>query len=164
MEYSVIITAINALKGATDITKGIISVKSEADKTAIQLELNNKIIEAQQAIFDINEEREKLLNKVRLLEEQMSSFDSWKVEKERYILKSPWPGRPVRVYHLKKSHSNGEEPVWLCPNCFQNKQKYILNTNQNRGERVHLICSKCKTKIDTGFNGIDGPEYAEDIQ
>jgi hypothetical protein len=163
MDASSIAAITTALSGALDITKGMLSLKSQAELSSFAIDLNSKLIDAQQAIFAVNDERQKLLDKIRELEKRIEQAEDWAVEKGRYQLISPWPGRPVSVYHLKKASANGEEPHWLCPNCFQQRRKSVLNTNQKKGERVHLVCGICKTSIDTGWNGIAGPQYAEDI-
>ncbi|CAH1386556.1 hypothetical protein [Candidatus Nitrotoga sp. M5] len=163
MDISSITAITTALKGALDITKGIASLHNHAELSALSIELNSKLIEAQQAIFAVNDERQRLIDKVRELEDQIAQSSEWESEKTRYQLMSPWPGQPVSVYHLKKSHANGDEPHWLCPNCFQQKSKSVLNTNQKKGERVHFVCSVCNASINTGWNGIGAPQYAEDI-
>lgn len=164
MDATGISAAMGALKGAIDVTKGIVSLKNQTEIQAKSIELNSKLIEAQQAIFAINEERQQLLDRIGVLEAQLKSLNNWNSEKEKYVVKSPWPGTPVSVYHLRKLHANGEEPHWLCPNCFQGQRKSILNTNQKRGEHVHLVCSVCKASIDTGFNHVGEAQYAEDIE
>ncbi|VUD69424.1 hypothetical protein TDB9533_04793 [Thalassocella blandensis] len=164
VDVSSITAMTSALNGAMDIKKGLLSLKSQAELQALSIELNAKLIEAQQAIFEVNDERQKLIDQIKTLQSKIDEMRDWEKESSRYTLISPWPGTPVTVYHLKKSESNSEKPHWLCPNCFQNKKKSILNTNQKKGERVHLVCSVCKATINTGYNGIGGPQYAEDIK
>ncbi len=154
----------SSLKGAVDISKGMLSLQNLNELSSLAVELNSKLIDAQQAIFEINDERHSLLEKIKELENEIATSNNWDLEKVRYQLMSPWPGHPVSVYHLKKTCSNGEEPHWLCPNCFQQSKKSILNTNQNKGDQVHLVCSQCNTKIRTHWNAIDGPQYAEDVK
>lgn len=163
MDPSSITAITTALKGALDITKGIISLNNQVEFQTLAVELNSKLIEAQQAIFEVNDERQRLIEEIRELRSQIENTNEWESEKVRYYLMSPWEGSPISVYHLKESHSNGEKPHWLCPNCFQAKKKSILNTNKKKGERVHLVCSVCKAAIDTGWNSIGGPQYAEDV-
>jgi hypothetical protein len=164
MDPSGILAITSALKSAVDITKGIMSLKNQSEVQAHVIELNSKLIEAQQAIFAISESHGQAKDRIKELEEQISKMNNWDHEKARYTLKSPWPGVPVTVYHLKKSHANGEEPHWLCPNCFEVGRKSVLNTMQKRGERVHLSCPSCKALINTTYNGIGGAQYAEDIE
>lgn len=133
-------------------------------KKGSTLEAQEQIMNLREGALELQEENQELKNRIRDLEKKLIEIDEWNKEKERYVLKSPWPGSPVSVYHLKQSHSNGEEPHWLCPNCFQVKRKSILNTNQKRGEFVHLVCSVCKASIDTTYRGIGGPEYAEKVK
>ena len=161
MDITSITAVTSALKGALDITKGIVSLKNQADLSSLAIELNSKLIEAQHAVFAVNDERQRLIDKVRELEQEIDQSKNWESEKLRFQLMSPWPEKPVSVYHLKKSHANGEEPHWLCPNCFQDGKKAILNTNKKKGEYVHLVCSVCEASIDTGFGP---PQFAEDVE
>jgi len=164
MEPTGILAITQALKSAVDITKGIMSLKNQSEVQSHVIELNSKLIEAQQAIFLISENYGQAKERITELEDQISKMNNWDHERSRYTLKSPWPGVPVSVYHLKKSHANGEEPHWLCPTCFEAGQKSILNTMQKKGERVHLSCSLCKALINTTYYSIGGAQYAEDIK
>lgn len=163
MDPSSITTALSALKGVFDVANGLRSFKNKAELDALAIEFNGKLLEAQQAMFAVNDERQHLIDKIRALEAQLSDKEEWEREKVRYALKSPWAGSPVSVFHLMKKFADGEEPHWLCPNCFQNKKKSILNPHHKTREPVHLVCSVCKASINVGFNGIGGAQYAEDV-
>ena len=164
MDPSSITLILGSLKSAVDISKSMLQLKAKTDIQASVIELNSKLIEAQQGMFALNEQYTEALNKIRDLQSEIEKFNKWEEEKVRYTLISPWPRHPVLVYHLRKSHSNGENPHWLCPNCYQNNRKSILNTDKKKGEFVNLCCPACKARINTNYNGIDGPQYAEDIE
>ncbi len=90
-------------------------------------------------MFELNVEKQKLIEEVVVLKAQLSSVNDWENEKSRYVLMSPWSGSPVSVYHLLEANSKGENPHWLCPNCFHQKKKSVLNTNQKRVKEFILI-------------------------
>ena len=99
--------------------------------------------------------------RVRELEAQVRALTEWSDQKGRYALVSPWKGA-AQVYALKREQADAEQPHYLCTNCFHTHSRVILNPISKDGY-IHLICPKCKSSLFTGYRGIGGTKYAEDV-
>ena len=160
MDLSAIQAALTSLKAATDISKSIFDINSAIEIQDKVIELQAALLKAQTSAISATTAQFELQEKVRKLEEQIKSTDEWGDQERRYSLVCPWKG-PAQVYALKKSDSEGEEPHFLCTNCFHIKRKVILNP-KIIGSRMLLICPSCKATNETRFRGIGRPHYAEE--
>ena len=143
---------ITSLKAAFDISKSILEIKSTT-------EIQDKVIKLQSALMASRNSALELQEKVRTLEEQLRAANEWGDQESRYSLVCPWKS-PAQVYALKRSASEGENPHFLCSNCFHNKRKVILNPSKKDGW-ILMACPSCGATIDTGYRGIGPPQYAE---
>lgn len=138
---------LSALKTAFDLAKGIKDIDDAVRRNAAVIELQEKILTAQQA-------QSTLIDQIRELEEKMASFETWEREKQRYDLKPL--GWGAFAYMLKKSERGSEPPRWVCTNCFE--QKKIAMTIQHgvlkSGEGVQWFCPSCKSTIMPNRNEI----------
>lgn len=98
--------------------------------------------------------------RIRELEYQLKGVGDWGKQEQRYALASPWRG-VAQVYALKMANALGEEPHYLCTNCFHNRKRVILNPQPKDGW-AYMTCPACKSTTSTGYRGIGAPKYAED--
>ena len=164
MDMSVITAAVTSLRMAGDIATGLMSLKTLSDVQSKAIELNAKIIEAQNRIFEANASQMSLVERVRELESQLAQMQDWESQKQRYKLATPFPG--CMVYALQKSMSEGEPAHYLCTNCFQRGQKSILQGKQvSNGMKPSLYaCPSCESEAFTQDGQIRMPRYSEDIE
>ena len=162
MDILAIQAAMTSLKAATDISKAIIETKSIAEVQRKIIELQSALLEAQTSAISATTVQFELHDKIRILEEQLKATHDWGCQETRYSLVCPWRG-PAQVYALKKSASEGEEPHFLCSNCFHSKKRVIVNPAYRNGW-VSLVCPSCKSSVEPGFRGIDAPKYAEEFE
>jgi len=160
MEITTIASAISALKGASDLAKGLLGSKIDTAVQAKVIELNQLILEAQSQVFASRERLFEAEHQIRLLKEQIADLKSWKENTERYTLIYPW-SNAASVYSLNESCSNGESPHYLCTACFTKKQKSILQEKKNPRGFCLMVCPICKAEISTGYRGIGPAKYTE---
>lgn len=129
-------------------------------KKGSTLEAQEQIMNLREGALDLQEENQELKEKIRELESKLLSTEDWKREKARYLLVNPWNG-PAQAYALKESEANGELAHLICPNCFHNSKKTILNPSSDRSGDALMNCPMCKASIDTGFTLVGAAEYAE---
>lgn len=116
--------AFATLKGAADITQGLLSLKTDTAVSTKVVELNRVIAEVQSQLFAAQADYATVLGRVRDLEAQIVKLEHWAHEKERYQLHELVPG--TLVYRIKPA-MQGAEPVHdLCPSCYQGGVKSIL--------------------------------------
>jgi len=135
---------IGILKTAFDIAKGLKDINDTARRNAAVIELQEKILSAQASQSD-------LVQYVRSLEEEVASFETWDTEKQRYELKEFGPG--AFAYALKADASGTEPAHQICPTCYENRRKSILqivpgnNARTTLGIRPVHRCPVCKTEV-----------------
>ncbi len=135
-----------SLRSAVEITKAMVDVR---DATLIQtktFELTREIMAAQSYALEAMATQSDLLTIKRELEEKISNMETWNTEKDRYKLKNIQPG--VTVYALKEGMESGEEHHYLCPTCYNRRQKSILQKEvYSSGRIVMQVCHQCGTEL-----------------
>ena len=151
----VIASAFGTLKTASDITQGLLALKTDAAVSTKAVELNRVIAEVQQQLFTAQTDYAAVLGRVRELEAEIVQFKNWEQEKQRYELHQLAPG--TLVYRVK-SEMQGPEPVHdLCPNCYQDGVKSILQNSGFTKGHDSFSCPRCKalflvpTRTSEGF-------------
>ena len=108
-------------------------------------ELNEIIIDAQERVFAVNEERSTLMDRVGLLEGEVARFEDWDSEKQRYQLTDFGSG--TFAYSLKTDQVGQEPAHRICANCYQKREKSILQFDVRANGRDHYDCPSCGTKF-----------------
>ncbi|WP_083370024.1 hypothetical protein [Chromobacterium sphagni] len=116
--------AASALKAATDITQALLTLKTDAAVSAKVVQLNGVIADVQQQLFKAQADYATTQSRLKELKAEIEQFKNWEQEKQRYQLHQLAEG--TVVYRVKPD-MQGDEPVHeLCPNCYQNGVKSIL--------------------------------------
>ena len=94
--------------------------------------------------------------KVRELEATIAEYDNWEAEKDRYELYQIKPSGGF-AYRLRKECVQDAEPNhYICPNCYENRRKSILQMRDDptamvglgsRAPAFNLVCTLCEAKI-----------------
>ncbi|MFP4005024.1 MAG: hypothetical protein ACLFV8_14715, partial [Alphaproteobacteria bacterium] len=138
------------LQAAWTITQSIRD-RTKDDKLREQLiELQGKIGDAQASWLQTQQRLSELLARNRELEQRLTELESWDKEAERYRLVDM--GHGTFAYKLREDQADGDPLHFLCPNCFQRREKAIL---QLLGTAAHsdkklLKCHSCDTTFRMG--------------
>jgi hypothetical protein len=137
-----VIAGLGALKTAFDMAQGLQKIHDAVARDRAAIELQKEIVAAQAAQLT-------LLERVSELEREVAGFEKWEAEKERYALKDF--GGNSFAYELKPEASKGEPPHRICPNCYENRKKAILQFQfvNSRG-REQWKCGTCDNEIEFG--------------
>jgi hypothetical protein len=137
-----LIAGLGAIKTAFDIAKGLKNIDDAARRNAAVIELQEKILSAQ-------ETQSTLVKRIDELEAKVAGFEQWETEKKRYAL-TDFGGNSF-AHSLKPEAANGEPPHRICPNCYEKQQKAILQFKfRNARGRDIWICNGCKTEFEFG--------------
>ena len=154
---SEILAGFGAFKAMLDIAKGLKDISDATIRNAVAIELQEKILIAQ-------EEQSALIERVRELEIQVAEFETWDAEKQRYELTDFGGG--TLAYVLKPSVTGVEPPHRICPACYQSGHKSILQSSGPvaTGQKKYA-CPACKTDFFFGeyksqVTPVRGPDYA----
>jgi rubrerythrin len=136
------IAGLGAIKTAFDLAKGLKEINDAANRNAAVIELQEKILTAQQA-------QAALVERVNELEEEVASFEAWDAEKQRYKLTDYGGG--TFAYALKPEAAQGEPAHRICPACYQKRDVSILQFGfRTSGGQDKYNCPSCKTEYDFG--------------
>ncbi len=154
VDLSLIAGTVSSLKAASDIAKGLVSIR---DATLINekiIELQRAILAAQSDAFAAQTGLLELHELNRDLEQRLAKAASWQAEAHRYELKKLPPG--AFVYSLKADSAAGEPPHYLCPTCFGLQRKEILQSTGPSNGIETLHCNGCHAEIRHGISTIPG--------
>jgi len=105
------------------ITSALKTVKDIETKEAIA-GIQDSLLDVQSKLLAAQSQYEALAEVKRQLEHKIVQYEKWDTDAARYALKEIAGG--MFVYVLKPDHAAGEPIHWLCPNCFQKREKSIL--------------------------------------
>ncbi len=136
-------TIISTTKTLYELSKTLKEAKDEFEKEQALLDLHRKISSLQQEMISLKEEHIALLDfKCEAIKEgfQLTKDESWK---DNYSLHETTSG--VMVY-ISKPQPDPPTPVHhICPNCYENGIKSILQPDNSAMQFIKhdFICPKC---------------------
>jgi len=131
-----VFAGIGGFKAMMDIAKMLIGANQTAAVNAAVIDLQSKILSAQ-------EEYSTLLGKVAELETEVARLKAWDGEKQRYELKKQGDTE-VLAYTLKEGVEPAEPAHSICPDCYQRRQKSLLQKEtRGHGQEIALTCQVC---------------------
>lgn len=142
---------LGSLKAAMDLAKGLSAANTQATLNDIKIELQSRILEAQEALASAREASTSDAQRIRDLEQAIVQFKDWEAEKQRYRLTAVDPG--AFAYTHKPGMEDGEPPHWLCAGCFEKRQRSFLQTRGHvmpdgrRLDKARWGCNSCKGEI-----------------
>lgn len=137
-----IIAGLGAFKTMFDIAKSMKDVNDTVKINAAVADLWEQIITAQArytaAIEQVDE-----------LKAQLTRFETWETEKQRYELVELHMGS--LAYSVKELMRGNEPAHYICPNCYQQNKKSILQGFHHYLGRVVLTCPACSLEITQSY-------------
>lgn len=141
--FAEISAAFASLKTASEIINTLHNVKTSSELSAKTLELNQIIIAMQQQLFAAQSLHRAQADQIKDLEDRIASMQSWEAEKQHY---KPFRYDNKSVVFRPVSDSESYD---LCPACFDNRKKSILQYNgTDKGYKAYK-CPQCQTVIYT---------------
>ena len=138
---SEVIAGIGLFKSMFDIAKGLKNMNDATVRNAAVIELQEQILSAQ-------EQQTALVERVSDLEKEMTRFETWETEKQRYKLEALPPG--VHVYTLEEEMAAGEPTHHICQTCYQCGMKSILHQSAPNNGIYRLECKECGADLRVG--------------
>jgi len=137
---------IASLKAAFEITKAMIRLRDVAAIQSKVIELQGEIVSAQEGALAAQEAQSALSKRVCELEKEVADLKAWDAEKEKYQLTKITRG--VFAYALKEQAGTREPNHYICPNCYEDGHKAILQTEPRfPGFADVLVCLRCGCEI-----------------
>lgn len=138
--------AIASLKTAGEIAGAFVGLRDQAMIQTKVIELQSVILAAQSSAMSAQSEQFALLDAKRGLEAKIAELEAWDREKERYQLQEI--GRGSFAYALKADAQGTEPAHMICPNCYQQRRKSLLQATDTVTMRLRTHrCPACKTEV-----------------
>ncbi|MGL5167312.1 MAG: hypothetical protein ACRC9K_15630 [Afipia sp.] len=137
-----VFAGMGALKSAFDIAKALKEMDDAAKRNAAIINLQEIILDAQQAQFQ-------LLSQISELKREVAEQKSKTDELARYELVDV-RGDKKFAYRLKADAANGEPVHYACPVCFKNGKVAILHFRHRSEGQDYFDCHSCKTMLSFG--------------
>jgi hypothetical protein len=133
-----VFAGISAFSSMFNIAKSLKDMNDVAVRNAAVSELWEQIFAAQSRYSEA-------IERIRDLEKELSKFETWEAEKQRYELKEVAPG--AFAYLPKESMRGAEPPHWLCANCYQAGKKRLLQAHRGDASFIYHKCQECSGEI-----------------
>ncbi len=140
-----IASAFAGLKEAGSLLKGFNQLKTEAEVAQKTIELNQIIAAVQSNLFEAQTAYSSAVGRIDELEKELVAVKDWAAEKQRYQLHQLAPGS--FTYRLKPSMVNGEPIHDICPQCYQDGIKSVIQFVGYEKNYHKYSCSKCQTIV-----------------
>jgi hypothetical protein len=137
-----IMTGLSIFKSMLDAAKALKDINDATARNAAIIELQEKILTAQ-------EQQSGLIQRVRDAEAKMAALETWQAEKDRYQLTDYGGG--TYAYALKQEKAQGEPPHRLCVQCFEDGRKSVLHFMGHGEGQDHFRCHRCKLDLFFGL-------------
>lgn len=164
--FAELTVGLGSLKAAFELAKSLNAGATQTAVNEVKLALQGHLFSAQEALSGAREAQTAALDRIRDLEQQIAQFEDWEGQKQRYQLQDIWNASAF-AYALKPGMEEGEPPHWLCANCFQRRQKSILQSRGNqekpgdrRGDFAIWACNACKAEVRISYRRKPGQEPA----
>lgn len=136
---------ISSLSSISNIGKALIDERDRQKLASLQIELTNKIIEAQSQLSQVLGTVIEQQRLIPILEQKIRQLEAGEAEKARYQLIKLGTSREFFVYALRSDpeslKSNDEPQHYLCQPCFDAGKKAVLHGN-GEGYWKCPICDK----------------------
>lgn len=136
------------LKTAGEVAQGLVEVRDTLKFSDAVIKLQAQILAAQQGAMSAQAHQTAMAEKVRELESKVASFEAWETQKHRYQLQRLDPGGFVCA--LKPDMAGGEPLHYVCPKCFENRKRSILQSHGPSHGIETFECLECGAKIRSG--------------
>jgi hypothetical protein len=147
------------LDAASDIAKGMLDLRDTVKLGSLVIKLNAEIIAAQRGTLTASKSEAQMAEEIGTLKAEIARFETWDSDKQRYELKlhgEDGSGGAL-AYALKEGVQPPEHPHSICPDCYEQRKRSILQTEHYDGGRaIALVCQACYWRGFTWGNATTG--------
>jgi hypothetical protein len=126
---------ISAFSGLVGMARGMKDMNDSVVRNEAVYALTEKLLDAQQ-------EYAALTQKVGELEAKLAAYETWESQKQRYELKEQGHMK-ILAYTLREGVEPAELPHSICPDCYEQHKRSILQTEARIGGVRVLTCHVC---------------------
>ncbi len=143
--YADIAGALSVIKTASDLATLVLNTKVNQAVKEKAIELQSVIISLQSTILTIQAQYQDLLTDKNRLEQDLVNAKNWEAEAAKHTLTQIALG--AFVYVINEDQRGSQPAYWLCTNCYENKQKSILQKGTHNMDGWQFSCPNCNMTI-----------------
>ncbi len=133
---------ITSIKAAMDIVNILKSSHDDHTISKAQSEIFDRLLAIQANAAILQEKHSALVNEKNELAEKVMQFEQWVKTESEYELKKLTCG--ILVYSYKSSQNSKKPMHCLCPNCWEDRKKSILQIIRKTSDGIVYCCYRCK--------------------
>lgn len=133
------------LKSALNTVKEIQKIKEDYAVKEKIYELLDKLYIAKHQVMDLQDLLQEAKNYITELDNKIGRASNWDNDKNNYEVYLPQ--NSTVVYRFKISEDSNDNPHYLCPKCFEENKKCIIQHSATRKGYILMSCSTC----DSGY-------------
>jgi len=145
MDINAVSSGIAAMQGLVGISRTLLEVRDITKLAGIQFELNQRILDVQAAMFDLQAKFQAKSDAFEALKAHATQLESAARDRERYTLHEIRAG--AFVYRRREDVQPTEPIHYLCQPCFDKGVKAILEAQDSGVYGELQICPVCDRKI-----------------
>lgn len=135
----------DAFRSAVDSLNAVYKTVQALAGFKERAQLIELITSAQGKLLEVQALHESVARRVGELETEVVRLTRWNDDKRRYRLHELAPG--ALVYRLDPAYQETEPTHDLCPHCYQDAIKSILQAAGHAGAERLLVCHRCKASV-----------------
>lgn len=144
------ITAVlEGIKVTTDIAKGLKSAYDSHTIAEAQAQVLEKLTNLRMDTLTLQDKTSEIIEKRDELARKLKEFEDWKATQEKYRLSELQRGK--FVYTPKELQNSSEPAHYLCTNCYDHREKSILQAAWHDDFDAKYICPRCKMELELFF-------------
>jgi regulator of replication initiation timing len=140
----------------TNLVKAIFETRDSIVGQEQQNALLAQIATIQNNYLSLFQKNTSLQEEIANLKKEISQFETWNTQKNRYKLYSPWDS--AVVYAITEAASNGEPPHWICTQCYENHKRSFLHPRHGKTGHEEFFC-QCGAIVPSRHRGYHKIEY-----
>ncbi|TKI08652.1 hypothetical protein [Martelella alba] len=145
MDLTAIVTTISGLKTSIDMVNTALKTKEDVAVATAVFNLRSQLDALQEQLFELRTDYEAISRVKNTIEAELMALKKQIVDESRYSLCALPTG--TFVYRLNEAHRATEPVHDLCPNCYGQHIKSILQFGGYKNSHKTLQCPRCQTEI-----------------
>ena len=150
--------ALVAYNQASNIIKSLFEMRIDTTVLEKLNMLNKELFTIHSNNLALQQQLSAAHTEIANLKKEITDFETWNNQKNRYKLYSPWNG--ALVYAMTETNSAGEPPHWLCTKCFDERKRAFLNPRRNKDSGYEEFFCHCGYVVTSKHRGHRNVEYA----
>jgi hypothetical protein len=147
MDAITIATVISHAKAATDIVKGLVSLKTSSEVNSKAIELQTIILDLQSSLSLFQQIHFEEIEKRQNAENKIKEIEDWKQTASQYEFKKLGING-VNIFVKKPFFNSYEKDTYICPNCYNKKTESFLQPNNHSKYSHNVFCHNCNLKLE----------------